>query len=135
MEILEKIAKFIQDSQKTPFKSKWLSDKLMEVYIRHGRKVLVHGKGIQQTFDIANVTVYKKSKGTWTNFIGKVHAINPFDATYVECVHNERLASWLIRNNWLRAANCSISYFLPKGEWHVLQTNQEHSLRNSLSWQ
>jgi hypothetical protein len=78
--------------------TKWLEDDLMRVYVRKGRHMC--GKKMKLTLDIANVTVFEEGKGTFSRFIAKAHELNPWDATYVECVQNERLASWLFRNGW-----------------------------------
>ncbi len=111
MTVLEKLAEFIRNSEEQFSASEWLSDEKMQVYVRKGHHFL--GRKRRLCLDIANVEVYKKGEGTWTSFIRQAHEMNPWDGTFVECVHNSRLASWLLRNGFA-PHNGVESFFLPK---------------------
>src|SRR6516162_1305628 len=67
--------------------NEWLMADDMKVYVRRG----YHVCGF--CLDVASVEVYDKGQGTFTRFLEVAHALNPWDATFVECVHNERLAA------------------------------------------
>ena len=116
--VLEELADFIENSEKYGSR-KWLSDDLMQVYVRRGLHRIEKNK-LARTLDIANITVFDEGKGTFGKFIAAAHKLNPWDATYVECVQTNRLAAWLLRNGWLPADNTgSLSFYL-------LRKNDEH---------
>ena len=113
MTIIEQLVEFISDSDKKKFgNSKWISDDVMQVYVRKGYH-LIFGK-THTCLDLANVTVIesKQGQGLWRNFLAEAHSLNPWEATYVECVHNQILAQSLLRNGW--TPNLYESYFMLK---------------------
>lgn len=111
MVVLEKLADFIKRTEDSFIGNEWLSDDKMQVYVRKGHHMI--GGKIWECLDIANVEVYKQRQGTWTGFIFKAHEMNPWDCTYVECVHNPILASWLLKNGFLPTPTME-SFYLPK---------------------
>ena len=99
MTVLEQLAEFIEGANSRYTANSWLSDDKMNVYVRKGFHVIANNKAAW-TLDIASVVVHKQKQGTWTDFIHKAHELNPWEATFVECVHNPILAAWLGRNGW-----------------------------------
>lgn len=72
---------------------------------------------LHTTLDLASFEVYKKGEGTFTAFLQQAHANNPWDATYVECVHNQRLAKWLERHGFHKEPDSQPgNYYLWKHE-------------------
>lgn len=117
MGVLEKLAEFIKGAEDRFTMTEWLSDDKMQVYVRKGHH-LIDGK-MRDCLDVANVEVYEQQQGTWTDFIFKAHDMNPWDCTYVECVHNPVLAAWLLKNGFLPTPTME-SFYLPKKMegWH-----------------
>lgn len=109
--IIEKLAIFIQDSEKNLTRSMWISDEYMSVYVRKAKRYL-SGK-MSTTLDIASVTIDedKQGQGIWTDFLAKAHELNPWDATYVENVLNPILAGSLLRHGWIVMGE---SFLMPK---------------------
>lgn len=70
----------------------------MEIYVREGYHYINGMK--RTTFDIANVEVYHKRQGIFTQFLKEVEEINPWDAVYVECVHNVLLEAFLLKQGY-----------------------------------
>jgi hypothetical protein len=89
--------------------NEWLMADDMKVYVRRG----YHVCGF--CLDVASVEVYDKGQGTFTRFLEVAHALNPWDATFVECVHNERLAAFLVRKGFARDTADPQSFYLKKG--------------------
>lgn len=117
MTVLEQLAEFIKDSEGRMAQSKWLADDTMNVYVRRGFHSI---DGLPRIcLDVASVTVAVE-QGTWTNFIWKAHDLNPWDCTFVECVHNHHLASWLLRNGFMPTDGME-SYYMPKDpeKWKI----------------
>lgn len=114
MTILEQLADFINDSDNKKFgNTKWIADDKMQVYIRKGYHLIL-GR-IHTCLDLANVLVLEEEqgKGLWRSFLAEAHRMNPWEATYVECVHNPILSQSLLRNGW--TPNLSYeSYFMVK---------------------
>jgi hypothetical protein len=113
--ILEQLTTFLKDSQDHFKANQWLSDDKMQVYVRKANRYLEGKRKV--TLDIANVEVYHRGKGTFTRFLEAVHEMNPWDATYVECVLNPRFAAFFVKRFWLPAAGnigLSDSFYLPK---------------------
>lgn len=114
MTVLEQLADFIQNSE-NGLRNLWLSDDTMRVYVRKGFHILVAGGRLATTLDIAAVEVDedKRRQGHWSEFLTKAHEMNPWEATFVECVHNPELAASLMRQGWINAQGGE-SFFLPK---------------------
>lgn len=111
--VLEQLADFITESEGKLAQSRWLEDDKMRVYVRRGMHS-IEGKP-RICLDIANVTVHEEQQGTWTDFCWKAQEMNPWDCLYVECVHNEHLATWLLRNGFLPTSMTLMeSFYLPK---------------------
>ena len=103
MTVLERLKEFVDEGKDSGYvPPKWIDDDDMKVYVRKGRHILQGGK-VRVTLDIANVTVEedKRGKGIFSNFLEKAHEMNPWDATYVECVHNQDLAVFLLKSGWM----------------------------------
>lgn len=103
MTVLERLKEFVDEGKDSGYvPPKWIDDDDMKVYVRKGRHILQAGK-VRVTLDIANVTVEedKRGKGIFSNFLEKAHEMNPWDATYVECVHNQDLAVFLLKSGWM----------------------------------
>ena len=129
MTVLEQLAEFIADAEGKFGQSKWLSDDLMEVYVRRGMHSI---EGKQRIcLDIANVNVYKQQQGTWTDFLWKAHELNPWDCTFVECVHNEHLVASLLRSGFMPTPTME-SFYLPKKpeEWNAENRNLSRGRRS-----
>ena len=122
MTVLEKLRKFIDERKDAGYVfPMWLDDDDMKVYVRKGSHILQVGGKIRATLDIANVTVDedKRGKGIFSKFLEQAHEMNPWDATYVECVHNKDLAVFLLKSGWMMVepnvgAYLSNSFFLMK---------------------
>lgn len=112
--VIEQLADFIKQAE-DGIRNLWLSDDIMKVYVRMGRHIIGTGK-ISVTLDIASVEVEEENqgRGVWTEFLEKAHEMNPWEATYVECVHNPILATSLIRHGWMPVPLSSESFFMPK---------------------
>lgn len=67
--------------------------------------------------EIASVALTPKLRGRgWFRcFLELVDALNPWDVTYVECVHNLRLADYLARSGYELDTGCS--YYRPSLRW------------------
>lgn len=97
----------------------WLEDDSMRVYVRRGNRIIFPGK-LSVTLDIGTVVVDddKQGQGYWTNFIDEAHRLNPWEATFVELVHNPILSASLIRNGWFPSPESLTqavgSFFMPK---------------------
>lgn len=107
MKIIEKLKDFIENDKR----NEWLSDGLMNVYVRKGYH-FIEGK-TKICLDIANVVVYKQKQGTWTKFLWEAHKINPWYCTFVECVNNKHLVKWLLKNGFTETNE---SFYLKTGE-------------------
>lgn len=116
MEIIKTLTGIITEWQKQPFgiKNTWARDSDVEVYIRNTRRVC--GDVVLSTLDIASINVTKPGRGFWTKFIKEVHAINPWEATYVENVLNQRFERWFVKHGWTQQKDIlPPSFFLLTG--------------------
>lgn len=111
MTVIEQLKEFFAMENSFP-RVKWLRDDKMQVYVRRGMHI-VGGKA-SVCFDIANVEVYKQKQGTWTAFLWQAHEMNPWDCTFVECVLNPILASWLLKNGFSYSNEVKESFVLFK---------------------
>lgn len=118
MKMLDMLAHFCKTA--TGFTAnEWLYAEEMMLYARKGRHYIEGKKCV--TLDLASFEVYKKGKGTFTAFLQEVHKNNIWDATYIECVHNRRLANWLERHGFHREPDAEPgNYYLWKHESIVL---------------
>jgi hypothetical protein len=116
--VLKKLEAFLASVETRLTANEWLTDDKMQVYVRKGRR-LIDGK-MRTTLDIANVEVYDKGQGTFTDFLNKAHDMHPWDATYVECVHNPDLAVFLVRYGFMPHPQSPSSFYLPKdpSKWY-----------------
>jgi hypothetical protein len=115
MNMVEAVADFIQRSHTKHVYNEWLYTGEMQLYVRKGIHYLEYEKC--DTLDLASFEVFEKGKGTFTTFVTQVHAINPWDATYIECVHNDRLRNWLERHGFHKEPDSSPgTYYLWKHE-------------------
>lgn len=90
----------------------WLADKYMEVYVR--RSVRTLELPMMNTLDIASIVVHEEyqRQGRCKAFLDKAHDLNPWDATFIENVHNPFLAAWLrSQPDWIELANHDTSSF------------------------
>jgi hypothetical protein len=121
MTVLEKLKEFIDEGKDSGYvPPKWIDDDDMKVYVRKGRHLLKPGGKMQVCLDIASVEVDedKRGKGIFSNFLEKAHEMNPWDATYVECVHNQDLAVFLMKSGWMMVeGSFPQSFFLMK-DWN-----------------
>ncbi|NCT68493.1 MAG: hypothetical protein GXC76_12765 [Rhodanobacteraceae bacterium] len=64
------------------------------VYVRKSRRTL-DGSNVT-TLDIASINIHERHRGRgWFRaFRSVAESLNPWDATYYECVNNQRLASY-----------------------------------------
>lgn len=116
MTVLEQLADFIKNTE-SGLRSLWLEDDVMKVYVRKGYHVIHQGGKAAITLDIAAVEVIeeKRGQGHWADFVTKAHEMNPWEATFVECVHNPELAASLMKHGWMVAPGVAMeSFFLPK---------------------
>ena len=95
-QIITKLKEFIDSKHR----NLWIQDDFMSVYVRKGNHFIE--KTILSTLDIASVEVEesKRNQGIWTNFLNQAHEINPYQATYIECVHNIILSDSLVKHGW-----------------------------------
>lgn len=102
MEILAKISEQIK---RWEFRSHpnnlWLADNQMKVYIRHSLRLL--GERRAKCLDIATVEVRPKlrGKGIFRRFLAEVHALHPYEATFIENVQLPRFREFFRKNNWI----------------------------------
>ena len=122
--VIEQLSDFIHALEnKTPENyapaNLWIQDDIMRVYIRKGRHIIYPGM-ISTTLDIGAVEVVeeKQGEGHWTNFIAEAHKLNPWEATFIELVHNPDLFASLMRHGWLPVpttiTQAAKSFFMPK---------------------
>lgn len=98
--IKKELEKFIDESENKRIRNKWIDDENMKVYVRKGYRLI--NKKMVQTLDIASIAVDedKRRMGFCSKFLEEAHELNPWDATFVECVLNQNLACHLLRNGW-----------------------------------
>ena len=134
MTIIQQLSDFIKDAEEFHTRSKWLQDENMKVYVRKAFHI-VYPKKQMSTLDIAAIDVDedKQNQGLCTKFLKEAHELNPWQATYVECVHNPILISLLMRNGWIGVTTSDPlsslspeSYFLPKD---MEKYNEEQKLK------
>jgi len=116
MTVIEQLADFIKNAE-NGLRNLWLEDDVMKVYVRKGHHIISQNRNIATTLDIAAVEVVqeKRNQGHWSNFLAKAHEMNPWDATFVECVHNQDLAISLLKHGWMQSPGVAMeSFFLPK---------------------
>jgi predicted GNAT family N-acyltransferase len=112
MEILKKLQQFINIADDRYFANEWIEDDDMKVYVRKGRRLL-DGK-MRITLEIGNVVVNPelRGQGRFTTFFYEAIKMNPWDAIYVECVWNARLAVFLIKQGMLSVPQHEQCYYL-----------------------
>lgn len=104
------LAKFIAVAEKRQFPfSQYVDEPGFEhLYVRFG-KWFIDGKWHPRVLTIANVQAEEPGKGTFTKLIERIKHDWPDVGIYVECVHNQRLAKWLMKNGFRLTAphpNC-----------------------------
>lgn len=83
------------------FTSGWINNDEMEVYIRKG--VIREFNNIEYvTLDIANVRVFDKGKGVFTQFLKELESVNPYDAIYIESVLEKRFFDFFLKNGYIK---------------------------------
>lgn len=89
------------------------------LYVRRSKRELPGVADDARALDIASVALSPKlrSKGWFRCFLELVDALNPWEATYVECVHNPRLAQYLARSGYALDGTCS--YYRPSQRWRA----------------
>ena len=97
------------------YKTEWLHDTQMRVYVRKSQRLLPNEAKLIKTLDIASVEIYPqwRRKHIFTNFLDYAYENNPWDAVYIESVFNPFLMSILEKrgyhiiglNNYYRLAN------------------------------
>lgn len=129
MKVIEQLANFITNSDSV--RNLWLEDEVMKVYVRKGYHIVFPGSRASVTLDIASVSVNEENQqqGYWTNFLAKAHEMNPWEATFIECVLEPRLAASLLKHGWMNAPGVmGESYFMPKDfdkYYNTLYTQQK----------
>lgn len=100
MTMTTKLEKFLADAQPRLQSTRWLCVRDMEVYVRKSRRLL-DGKWYV-CLDLANIMVLpaKRGQGRFTSFLETALRINPWQATYVENVLEERFRSFFRRRGW-----------------------------------
>jgi hypothetical protein len=78
--------------------NEWLYGQEMEVYVRKGKHYL--NKNMYTCLDIANIKVYNPGAGVFTLFLMYMEKMNPWDAIFIENVHNERFQKFFIRRDY-----------------------------------
>ena len=84
---------------KSGARNQWLVSDTIKVYLRKGHHPI--GDKIAKTLDIANIELEERGQGTGTALINWLHEQNPFEATYIESILNNRLYDHLKRLDWL----------------------------------
>lgn len=117
MSVIESLKEFLSESEKLIINRKWIDDDDMKVYVRKSRRLLTPDL-ISVCLDIASVEVEeeKQGKGIFSSFLEKAHEMNPWDATYIECVVNQKLRAFLEREGWTQGKTDTQSFFLLKHE-------------------
>ena len=107
----QEFAKFMADKYK---KNAWLNGgDDIQVYVRKGHHM--KGDSLENTLDIANINIENKGQGTGIEVIYWLHEVNPFNTTYVENLHNQRLYARLIKDGWKDVLNSNPPcVYLPK---------------------
>lgn len=91
--------------------NEWLVGDDMEVYVRRSVYRSIGGDRLV-CLDIANIEVAEKGQGHFTEFLRDAHAINPWGATYVESVLEERLHDFLTKEGFLvQPLSLPVSYY------------------------
>lgn len=76
-------------------------------YVRKTQRNLytscAYNKSPYSVFDIGSVDIKPKyrNKGYFKSFLLTLAYCNPYDYVYVECVHNDILKNYLMKNGWL----------------------------------
>ena len=87
------------------------------LYVRHGQRY-INGKLYQNVFDIANVEVRNKGKGTFSKFVEKLRNNYPDMILYVECVLNPRFGGRLLQLDFKQHEN-NMPDFAPKSYYWI----------------
>ncbi len=118
---IELVKAFIQrNSHGKICRSDWLRGSDMEVYVRRSVPRVLNDGFRTQTFDIANVEVYYKDQGHFTAFLEEVHAINPWGATYVESVLDQKFGDFLLRQGFVYHKGT-----IPSSYYKVTEQNEQ----------
>ncbi|HZX77309.1 hypothetical protein [Lysobacter sp.] len=89
------------------------------LYLRRSVRSLPCVDEAATTLDIASVCVSStvQGRGWFTAFLAIADALNPWDATYVECVHNVRLAAFLPTAGFIELP--PQNFFRPSHRWRA----------------
>ena len=94
--IIEVLADFIRRANERRFgMCEWLDGEEMTVYVRRSVPRVLNDGERYTTLDIASIEVHNRGQGVFTRFLEEAHAMHPYQATYIECVQNERFAVYL----------------------------------------
>jgi hypothetical protein len=78
----------------------WMNGSGLAVYVRKSIR-LIEDRMVP-CLDIANMQAQRPGRGTGGRFIEDAQLLNPYEAIFIECVQNERLASRLERTGWIK---------------------------------
>jgi len=95
------------------FRSQWVSEPGLEVYVRRGSRLLpnqaedpftLRRESLASTLDIASVNALKPGEGSWKALAARLPDIAKelkVDAIFVENVLDERFQAWFEKAGWL----------------------------------
>lgn len=115
-DFLDQLTQFLEESKSTKrFSRTWISTDILKVYVRTSMRRL-DDKQIRTCFDIASIEVAEeyRRKGIFTATVQKIHAIHPFEATYLENVHAQEIQHWPEKYGWTKNLYDKYSYYLLK---------------------
>jgi hypothetical protein len=101
--VIDQLAEFVKREGRLS-RNQWLSDNLMEVYVRKSRRCfdMIRPKLIT-CLDIATIDVETPGKGTFSKwFLPAAIKLNPWDAVFVESVLSPRFQKFFLRNGFTR---------------------------------
>lgn len=96
-------------------RNKWFSYGGVKVYVRINSIHTCAGNALK-CLDVASIDIIesRQGRGIFTDLIAKLHAINPYQATFVENVLEPRFQAWFPKHGWaVTVDGCVVpSYFM-----------------------
>lgn len=99
--ILQQLEDFAKSDSMMPNRD--IENAAIKVYVRRSRRcVLRSSHKVLKCLDIAAISVRERYRrqGLFTDFMIGAHEINPFEMTYLECIHNPLIIDWCIKRGW-----------------------------------
>lgn len=103
MTIEKQLDIFLAKADENRARNTWISDDKLKVYLRKSARIILPTqRSFVFTLDIASVVVKEeyRRQGIFKDFLIHTHAVNPWQATWVENTWNEDLSLFLEQDGW-----------------------------------